>query len=201
MKIDPTRSVIVVVDMQNDFCSPDGALAKLGSDVSPNVAVAGRLPAFLDAAREKDVLIVWIRQAAREELTSPARLERARAMGRGATEIAGIGTWGAELADGLEPDPRDPVIEKTKYSAFVGTPLHNLLRAHGREHVIVCGTAANVCVDSTIRDAYMADYSVTMVVDMVGWTRESLARSAIENLEFYFCDVLESAALLERMTS
>lgn len=194
-----SRTAIVVVDMQNDFCSPKGALAALGGDVSRNVEVVQRLPAFLSRARDKGALIVWIRQAAREELVSAARRERASSMGRGATSVAAIGTWGAELAEGLTPEPGDVEVEKTKYSAFVGTTLHNLLRARERDHVVVCGTAANVCVDSTVRDAYMADYSVTLVSDMVGWTREPLALSALENLEFYFCDVLDSESFLSRM--
>lgn len=195
------RTAVVVVDMQNDFCSPDGAMASLGADVSANAALAERLPRFLDEARARGALIVWVRQAAREELVSEARRNRARAMGRSATAIAAAGSWGAELASGLVPAPDDVEIEKTRYSAFVGTTLHNLLRARERDQLIVCGTAANVCVDSTIRDAYMADYSVAMGSDLVGWTREDLARSAIANLEFYFCDVATSEELLESMGS
>lgn len=139
---------------------------------------------------------MWIRQSAREELVSEARRTRAKAMQRGTMTVATAGTWGAELADGLVPQPSDPIIDKTRYSAFVGTPLHNLLRAQERDHVVVCGTAANVCVDSTIRDAYMADYSVTMPSDLVGWTKVDLAESAIKNLEFYFCEVVPSDEIL-----
>lgn len=191
-----SQTAIIVVDMQNDFCSPEGALASLGSDTTLNSDVAARLPAFLDSARELGCLIVWVRQTNREELVSAARRDRAQAMQRGTMTVCAAGSWGAELADGLSPVPGDPVIEKSRYSAFVGTPLHNLLRARERDHVVVCGTAANVCVDSTIRDAYMADYSVTMPTDLVGWTKEELAQSAIKNLEFYFCDVAQSDSLL-----
>lgn len=196
MRLDENTAVIVV-DMQNDFCSSDGALAGLGADVSRNQEVAARLPGFLHRARENKALVVWILQNARAEFVSEARRERAAAMGRGVTAIAASGTWGAELYDGLEPQPEDVVLEKSKYSAFVGTPLRNLLQARARTKLVVCGTAANVCVDSTVRDAYMADLTVALPQDLVGSTRESLAAAAIENLGIYFCDVVDSDDLLD----
>lgn len=189
-------TAVIVVDMQNDFCSPEGALARHGADVSRNQVVANALPSFLDSARASGALIVWITQASREEHVSDARRARAAAMGRGVTEVAGAGTWGAELYDGLIPHESDVVMEKTKYSSFVGTPLRNVLHARGRGTVVVCGTAANVCVDSTVRDAYMSDLSVIVPRDLVGWTKAELAEAALENLGFYFCEVVESAELL-----
>ena len=191
------RTAILVIDMQNDFCSPDGAMAALGADISTNAALVKRLPAFLDRARRLGALIVWVRQVARADLVSPARQARAQAMGRTPLTVCAQGSWGAELAEGLQAAPGDVHLEKSRYSAFVGTPLHNLLRAQGRDHVALCGTAANVCVDSTARDAYMADLPVTVLSDQVGWTRGDLARPALENLGFYFCDLLTSAQLLD----
>lgn len=196
MKIN-TDTAVIVVDMQNDFCSSEGALARHGADVSRNQQVAAALPSFVDRARELGALIVWITQTAREEHVSDARRTRAAAMGRGVTEVAGAGTWGAELYVGLEPHESDIVMEKTKYSSFVGTPLRNVLHARGRGTVIVCGTAANVCVDSTVRDAYMSDLTVVLPRDLAGWTKEHLAEAALENLGFYFCEVVDSAELLE----
>ncbi|GAA0364947.1 cysteine hydrolase [Micromonospora gifhornensis] len=196
MKHPAQRTAVLVIDMQNDFCSPAGAMAALGADVQVNAALAGRLPNFLDRARDAGCLVVWVRQAAHEQLVSPARRARAEAMGRSPLSVCAAGSWGAELADGLRPEPGDCHLEKTRYSAFVGTPLHNLLRAHGRDHVVVVGTAANVCVDSTIRDAYMADLATTMPTDLVGWTRADLAEAAIRNLGFYFCETTTSAELL-----
>lgn len=189
------ETAVIVVDMQNDFCSSDGALAKLGADVSRNQEVAKLLPDFLDRSRSAGALVVWILQNAKDEYVSDARRARAAAMGRGVTEVAEAGTWGAELYDGLAPEDGDVTIEKSKYSAFVGTPLRNLLQARNRDTVVVCGTAANVCVDSTVRDAYMSDLAVIVPRDLVGATKHDLAASALENLDFYFGDVVESHTL------
>lgn len=190
------KSAVLVIDMQNDFCSADGALANLGSDVTRNQQVAHALPAFLASARAQGHQVIWVKQNASMDVISPARAARSRAMGRDPLTVAEAGTWGAELYQGLAPAPEDLVITKTHYSAFVGTYLHNTLRAHGLSHLFVTGTAANVCVDSTIRDAYMAEYEVTLLEDLVGWTREEWARAAIENLGFYFCAVQSSADLI-----
>lgn len=195
MRVD-SQTAVIVVDMQNDFCSAEGALAQLGFDVSRNQEVARGLPSFLKTVREQGALVVWVLQGARAEFVSDARRERAAAMQRGVTEIAEAGTWGAQLYEGLIPEPEDVTMEKSKYSAFVGTPLRNMLQARGLTKLVVCGTAANVCVDSTVRDAYMSDYVVAVPRDLVGSTRTELAESALENLAFYFCDVVDSAELI-----
>ncbi len=194
MRID-SQTAVIVVDMQNDFCSERGALSSMGFDVSNNQEAAAALPGFLEEARKRGALVVWILQNAREEFVSDARRERAAAMQRGVTDVAAAGSWGAQLYDGLNPESRDVIIEKSKYSAFVGTPLRNMLQARGRTKLVVCGTAVNVCVDSTVRDAYMADFTVVVPRDLVGSTRTDLAAPALENLAFYFCDVVTSADL------
>ncbi|MEO6943878.1 MAG: isochorismatase family cysteine hydrolase [Lacisediminihabitans sp.] len=201
MSSDPSNTAVVIIDMQKDFCSPDGAMAALGADISRNTDVAARLPQFLDSARAAGCLIVWVTQSRQEKFLSAARRSRAKAMQRGAMTVCAAGSWGAELAEGLQPNTNDVVIEKPHYSAFVGTPLDNLLRATERSNLVVCGTAANVCVDSTIRDAYMSEFTVTLASDLVGWTRQELAEPAIANLEFYFCDVESSDDILARWNS
>src|SRR5690625_1875030 len=190
-----SKSAVLVIDMQNDFCSADGALANLGSDVARNQQVACALPEYLASARKHGHQVIWVKQNASLDVISPARAARAEAMGRNPLTIAEAGTWGAELYAPLTPAPADLIITKTHYSAFVGTYLHNALRARGITHLFVTGTAANVCVDSTIRDAYMSEYEVTLFEDLVGWTREEWARVAIENLGFYFCAVRNSSEL------
>lgn len=190
-----TKTAILVIDMQNDFCSSDGSIARRGADVSPNQELAARLPSFLNIARAAGALIVWVRQESSESHVSDARRARSQAMGWSATDVALEGTWGAELYDNLHPDPNDAIIIKNKYSAFIGTPLSNLLRARGRNTVVVCGTATNVCVDSTVRSAYMEEFNVLLPTDLVASTRADLAAASIQNLGIYFCNLTTSAEL------
>lgn len=193
--LDPLRTALVVVDMQNDFCSPQGAMASLGLDVSANDALVRRLPGFVDDLRRQGALVVWVRHVERPDMVSPAEAVRREATGLARVPICAPGSWGAQLVDALHPVDGDVSLEKWRFSAFVGTPLPQILHAHGRDQIVVCGTAANVCVDSTVRDASMRGLRVVVPSDMVGWTRRHLADAALETLALYFGEVVASAAL------
>lgn len=199
LSVPAARTAVLVVDLQNDFCDPDGAMGRLGADVGANVEVVRKVVPFLAAARRAGCLIVFVRQIADELTTSPARRARMATMGRTSQTVCASGTWGAELHPALTIEAGDVVIDKTRYSAFVGTPLDLVLRSQGRDHVVVVGTAANVCVDSTARDAYMRDYHVIVPRDLVGHTKGHLADAALENLAIYFADVTTADALRRRI--
>src|SRR5690625_2710277 len=160
-----TKSAVLVIDMQNDYCSADGTLWNLGSDVACNQEVACSLGEYLASARKHGHQVIWVKQNASLDVISPARAARAEAMGRNPLTIAEAGTWGAELYAPLTPAPADLIITKTHYSAFVGTYLHNALRALGIKQRFVTGTAADVEGDSTNRDAYTTDYEERLSED------------------------------------
>lgn len=186
---------VLVIDMQRDFCDADGALARLGADVSRSHAVIGPLDAFVGRLRDRGASIIWVRQVARTEFVSDARRRRAAAMGRTPTAICAAGSSGTELADGLHPVPVDVMLEKSRYSAFVGTGLELMLRAQGIQTVVVCGTSANVCVDSTTRDAYLRDFDAVVAEDLLGWTDGALADAALRILAAYFATVAPADAI------
>lgn len=186
------RTAVVVVDMQHDFCHPDGAMAQLGFDVSANESIVEPLANFLDRARGAGVSVIYLRQSASDWTSSPARRARAEAMGRSANAVCATGSWGAEIHAALAPHDDDLVIDKYRYSGFVGGALELVLRSREVDTVVVVGTAANVCVDSTARDAFMRDFSVVVARDLVGHTRRDLAEAALENLGIYFATVCRS---------
>lgn len=197
MPTSPERTAVLVIDLQNDFCSDRGALAVRGADVRRNQEILSGVASFVDEARAQGCLIVWVRQVADAYTASPARQARSAAMGRTATTVCARDTWGAELAAPLAPHSNDVVMEKHRYSAFVGTALEMVLRSTGRDHVVVCGTAANVCVDSTARDAYMRDFHVRVPDDLVGYSREDLGRPALETLSIYFAEVTSAQSIID----
>ena len=75
------------------------------------------------------------------------------------------GDWDAEIVDALKPEPGDLVVRKSRYSGFAGTNLDALLRTRGITHVVVMGVATNVCVESTVRDAFFHEYWPVVVTD------------------------------------
>ena len=165
-RYDPAHTALIVVDVQNDFCSPDGSLAQVGNDTSGAVEMVPRLQSLIDNAREAGLAVIFIQTIHDETNDSPQWLGRIDA-GPG-TERPGItcrtGSWGGEFYE-VAPQPGDHVVIKYRYSAFVGTNLEILLRTLGVRSLLFTGVATEICVESSLRDGLFADYYVSLVED------------------------------------
>jgi len=175
-----TRRALLLIDMQNDFCAVEGALGRRGEDlrsVQDAVTVAGHL---LDVARRTDTLRILVRVVHGGRLDDGSWGSRHR--GRGASHAdrkAVEGEWGSEFYR-LSPLSGDVVLTKTRYSAFVGTPLRQILRGARVDEVLLCGTQTDVCVLTTAFDAIQEGYDVSVVSAAVGSTRPALHEAALE---------------------
>lgn len=194
----PGRIAVIVIDMQQDFCSPSGALGRAGMDISANERIVRPLNAFVKTMRDAGVLIVWIKQAASPRHMSPAIMRRLRRAPE-RLELCKQGTAGAELTEGLKVDPADAMVEKFRYSAFFGSSLDQILRSSGIQTTVLVGTAANGCVDSTARDASQFDYDVLIAGDLTGYSDAALAAAALQNLDRHFALVCQSSEIMSRM--
>lgn len=195
----PGKTAVVVIDMQQDFCSPSGAFGRAGMDITANQRIVGTVNAFVEAMRDVGALIVWIRQVISPRHMSPAIMRRLRRAPE-RLELCLQGSAGAELADGLKVDPADAVVEKFRYSAFFGSSLGQVLRSCGIQTTVLVGTAANGCVDATARDAAQLDYDVVIARDLIGYSDAALASSALQNLDRHFALVCQSSEIADRMT-
>ena len=195
--LSPNRTAVLVIDMQNDFVHCDGMGARVGYATEHTLRIVDPINAFLREARELGVLVLLLRQVAAEHTTSPARRVRGEALGWEPTAMCGVGTWGAELFDGLEVEDSDVPVEKRRYSAFVGTDVDLILRSNSIESVVVCGTDGSVCVESTVRDAYMQDYHVIVPRDLVGYGRPHLREPSLEAMSVWFATTCDSVEVLE----
>lgn len=194
----PDRIAVVVIDMQQDFCSPSGAFGRAGMDISANERIVQPLNAFVETMRDSGALVVWVRQVISPRHMSPAIMRRLRRAPE-RLELCVQGTAGAELAEGLRVDPADAMVEKFRYSAFFGSSLDQILRSSGMQTTILVGTAANGCVDSTARDAAQLDYDVVLARDLIGYSDAALASSALQNLDRHFALVCESGEIVSRI--
>src|SRR5262249_39362116 len=153
-----------VVDMQNDFCAPGGLVSKDGRDISAALEMAGRLPAFIDAARKAGVLVVFIRCVYTTEnnaYLSDAWLEQAarkREGGYTRIPVCCDGEWNGDFYGDVRPKAGDVVVTKHRYSAFHATNLDLVLRTNAIRSVILTGVVTNVCVETTAREAFVRDY-------------------------------------------
>ena len=153
--IDVKAGALVVVDMQNDFCHSQGALAGEGTDVRHIQDMAPRLRTLLAAARQTGIAIVHVRTHHSPWTNSPAWTRRK--LGRVVRCFPG--SWGADYYQGFEPilgdewspETHEYVVTKHRYSGFWDTDMDLILRSHGIKSLIMTGEATNVCVETTAR--------------------------------------------------
>ena len=200
-KVAPTHTAVIVIDMQNDFCSHEGLVAKGGRDVSAAQELAMRMPNLIEAARGAGVLIVFVRNVNTSEnnkYLSDVWLEQAaRKQGGGYTRFPGCeeGSWGSEFYGNVRPDPRDPVVTKHRYSAFHNTEMDTLLRANGIRTVVITGVSTNVCVETTARESFMRDYYVVLVADGTAAYTSEEHEKTLKDIDRFFGEVTTIAEL------
>jgi nicotinamidase-related amidase len=183
--IEPSVSVpaqataLVVVDMQNDFVTPGGALVV--SDAAATVPV---IEALLRRARAAGVRVFFTQDS--------------HAAGDPEFPIWGEhvleGTWGWQLVDRLQPAPGDRVIRKLRYDGFFGTSLDHELRLAGARTVVVCGTVANICVLHTAGSAALRGYRVVLPVDATSALTPFDREAAFRQIAFLYRGTLTVAA-------
>ena len=198
--LNPKDAALILVDIQNDFCHEEGACAKSGRDVTGAQAIIPNVQSLIDQARELQVPVIFIQMANDQSTLSDSWLNRPRPEGyANPADVCKKGTWGTEFY-GVSPQEGDIIVEKHRYSAFIGTDLDLILRTLGCKSLIVTGVATNVCVESTVRDGFMLDYNVTVVKDAVAGYIEELQYATFANVENTFGLALETTEILEEWT-
>ena len=176
ISLDLDRTALVVVDMQNAFASTGGMLDLAGIDVAPAREAVANARLVCEAARSAGLAVIYLTigypadgsTAGGPESPNP-RKELALCLMRERPELRGklltFGTWDFQIVDELAPEPADIVIVKSRYSGFHGTNLDSVLRGRGIRNLLMVGIASNVCVESTVRDAYFNEYWPVMIAD------------------------------------
>ncbi len=211
--IDLKRSAIVVVDMQNAFAKPGGMLDLFGADISGAAAVIEANKQLLSAARQAGVEIIYLAMTYKADLSDaggPASPNYHKELGlklmREQPEHAGKllidGTWDWQIVDELKPHDGEMLIKKTRYSGFVDTNLDSYLRARDIRYLFLTGITTNVCVESTGRDAFFAEYWPILIEDAVNHTGpEYCAEATLWNFENIFGWVTHSNNVLAMLQS
>jgi ureidoacrylate peracid hydrolase len=178
----PAKTAIIVVDVQNDFCSPDGALGRAGQPTAAAMAMIPSLQRLLAAARAAQAPVIFI-QTIHEDVTDSDAW-----VGRLAGKVAAIcrkNTWGAEFTE-VAPLPAEPVVIKHRYSAFINTRLDSVLRTLKVENLIMTGVSTNVCVESTARQGYMLDYNIVFLSDCTAAYSQAEHDMSLYNMRSHF---------------
>lgn len=195
LEVDAERSAVMVVDMQNAFASKGGMFDLSGLDISGAHGVIDVLKGLLNVARQASMKVVYLQMGYDEALTtsggpdSPnSHKELALLLMKKRPELKGKvlteGQWDWKVVEELKPQPGDLLVNKTRYSGFCGTPLDSLLRTRGINTLFFTGIATNVCVESTLRDAFFLDYWPILLRDATMQAGPPLLQEAtIQNVE------------------
>lgn len=190
-KIHPPRTALLIVDIQNDFFLPGGVVDRMGHDYRSCEAIIEPLGSLIARARDLLPLVVWTKQTRYPYLRGPVVQEQYGRAGMAGTEVPeALGFYR------LRPVEGDVVLEKHKDSAFVGTFLDGMLKANSIKTVIVTGVATNVCVEATVRDAFMLEYHVVVPSDLVAGVSEEFKAMSLANIDMFYGHVVVSADIL-----
>jgi ureidoacrylate peracid hydrolase len=169
VEIDPSRTALVVVDMQNAFGSKGGMFDKGGIDISGIQEAVRPTAAAVEAARRAGIKVVWIKMGFQADLSDLGAEDVPNGflfLHLGVKDgVLARDEWGTDIVEELTPEDGEPVIYKTRFSAFYNTDLDELLRSYGAKHLVITGCTTSICVESTIRDAFFRDYHCILLED------------------------------------
>ncbi len=177
--IDPARSAVIVVDMENDFAAKGGMFDRAGVDVSGAQKAIGPTAKVLAAARQAGLKIVYLKMGYRPDLSdlgATDSVNRTRHLKFGVgqkiqtpdgreSRLLIRDTWDTDIVPELKPQASDIVIYKTRFSGFYQTDLDATLKKFEIKYLIVTGVTTSICVESTVRDAMFRDYLCVMLRD------------------------------------
>lgn len=171
VEIDPEKTALIVIDMQNDFVKDGGTLQVPGAEESiPNIQ------RLLRAARDSGMKVVFSQDTHND--------------GDPEWEIwpehAREGTWGWQIVDELQPGPDEVVIPKVRYDAFYGTHLDHFLRLWGVDTLVICGTVANICVHYTAASAALRWFNVVIPRDATSALSDFDMEGSLRQTAFLF---------------
>jgi ureidoacrylate peracid hydrolase len=198
-RLDPVRTALLVIDMQEAFCAPGGP-----AEVPGSRSIVATINALTAELRDLGVTVIWVLHSNTRigdksdwEIFFNAFVAdevRHKTLDSLAAERQSV--WSA-----LETAPSDVTIFKNRYSAFIpgSSNVERVLRGMGVDTVLIAGTKTNVCCESSARDAMMLDFKVVLVEDCCAALSDDEHRAALENVIQQFGDVMTAEEVLARL--
>lgn len=214
LTFDLERTAVIVVDMQNDFCSPGGWLASIGVDTTPLKGPVASLNRLLPLLRRQEVPIVWLNWGNREDRMNlpPSVLHVYNMDGEGygigdplpenGSRVLEKGSWGAAIVDGLDAAPDDIYVDKYRMSGFWDTPLDSILRNLNIDTLLFAGVNLDQCVMHTLQDAACLGYDVILLEDCAATTSPAFCTDAtLYNIRQCYGFVAGSGSILQSLAA
>jgi nicotinamidase-related amidase len=184
----PNETALVMIDFQRDFCAPGGYSDRFAG-LEWVLPILNPARMLLEAARGAGIFVVHTREGYAPDLSdcSPNKLQRSRNAG---SEIGTPGPmgrllirgeFGHDIIDELRPVGGEVVVDKASYGAFCGTNLESILRSRKITTLVFAGVTADVCVHTTLREAYDRWFQCFYVTDAISCFDPSI-RAACEKM-------------------
>jgi nicotinamidase-related amidase len=212
--VDATKSALLIVDMQNDFCTEGGWLHSRGIDISPNRAPIKPLKALIGAFRASGIPVIWVNWGVRKDLLNISPSLRHAHNPKGdepgiaqpvpgtRSEVIKLGSWGAQVVDEINPGEHDVQITKHRFSAFWDTETDAVLRNLGVKSLLIGGVNMDQCVMTTLEDASFLGYDTILIEDGTATTSPAYCvQSVLYNVKLLFGFVTRSDALLAALAA
>jgi ureidoacrylate peracid hydrolase len=198
LTVRPADTAVIVVDMQNAYATQGGYVDIAGFDISGASAAIAQTKKVVEAARAAGILVIYFQNGWDKDYVEAGgpgspnwHKSNALKTMRARPELAGTllakGTWDYALVDELAPQPGDIVIPKTRYSGFFNTNIDSVLRSRGIRTLVFTGVATNVCVESSLRDAFHLEYFGVVLEDATHHLGpDFIQKAALFNIEKFF---------------
>jgi len=211
VSIDIRRSAVIVVDMQNSFCKEGFMMDRFGKlDAVQVEAVIEGCRGIIQTARKRKIAIVYLRMTYNLNGDNPGPdspfywKEKGLVAIRQNPELKERllieGTPGWQIIDELKPEPGDIIVNKGRYSGFINTNLDDRLREKNIKYLIFTGLYTNICVESTLRDAFSREYFNLLVKDACGaMGGEYMQEATLWNVKSAFGWVTSAADIVNNL--
>lgn len=202
------HTALIMIDMQNDFCSVGGWADLKGFDVGQTRKAIAPLKGLLAAVRQTPMMIIHTREGHRPDLSDcpPHKLARSKwqkaeigsegAMGRLLTR----GSKSHDFVDELRPVAGEIVLDKPGKGAFVATDLDLILRQREIKQLLLAGVTTECCVHTTLRVANDLGYECLLIEDCCASFKPEFHRVSVEMTETIFGWVIGSIELIELLS-
>ena len=207
--VDLLRTAIIVIDMQNDFCTQGGWVDHIGGDYRPDRKPIEPLQRLLPALRSAGVPVIWVNWGNRPDLANmpPNQIHLYKPKGTGiglGDPLPGRGShvlekdsWAAAIVDELPQEAADIKVDKYRISGFWDTPLDSILRNLGTKTVLFGGVNIDQCVLCTLQDANFLGYGCVLLSDCCATSSPAFCTEAtIWNVKKCFGFVTDSAGII-----
>lgn len=187
--LDPRRAAIIVVDMINEFCKPGGKMVLPGYEtlVAPQLSV-------IEAARTSGAPVIWVHDSHRRNMRRDREFLKRTPHGE-------EGTWAVEIIDDLGAREDEIHVIKHRYSSFFQTDLDLVLKDMLVDQLVVFGVVTNICVRSTVHDAFFNGYEVVVPHDCCAATGPREQESTLYDIATHFGIVTDAKSVCASLAS